>query len=99
VGFPCTPQCDVAKSPLFLSASATLSETERVFYVTMRLGWKMLQRWRGGGWRLSLGNHITKRRRERRILRNREDESWLATCMESFFKTNTGTLQWNNLQV
>jgi hypothetical protein len=49
-----------------------------------RQGWKMLQRWRGSGWRLSLGNHRTKRRREMRIPRNGrlEVDLVLATCME-----------------
>ena len=49
-----------------------------------RQGWKMLQRWRGGGWRLSLGNHRSKRRRETRIPRNGrlEVDLVLATCME-----------------
>jgi hypothetical protein len=61
----------------------------------MSQGWGMLQRWWGGGWRLSLGNHRTKRRREWRILRNREAESSLVPCYmyASFFKTNAGVLQ------
>lgn len=76
-GFPYTPQCDVAESPQFLSSSASLSTTECVFWVSTRENRKMLQRWLGGGWWLSLGNHRTKRRRQRKIRKNRKVRSWL----------------------